>query len=216
MTHQPHHHVPESLLFEYAAGACSEGEALLVAVHCALCPTCRVQVEALQAIGGELFEELEPAALDADAEARILAALDEPVPQPAARPDPDGVLPRPLVDLVGPASQLPWRFKVPGIKQCDIPVSHGSVPVQLFRLSAGLRIPRHQHQGTERTLVLTGGFTDNAGSYARGDVAIYGEGWDHVQTIDPGEPCIALVVNDGKLLPRTLLGRVVSLLVGSA
>lgn len=212
----PAHHLPEEMLLEYAAGSCTEGEALMVAVHCTLCPQCRARVEVLEAVGDALWDELDDAPLAANAEARMLAALDEePAPRSAPPTDPDGLLPAPLVELVGPSDALPWRFLGPGIRAIDLPVAHGELAVQLVRLSPRLRVPKHEHRGLERTLILSGGLSDNVGEYGRGDVLVYGEDFLHERIrIDPGEPCIALSVNDHPFLPRSFLGKLFRAVTG--
>ena len=84
------------------------------------------------------------------------------------------------------------------------------MPARLFRLAPGSTVPDHDHVGTETTLVFTGGFTDEGGHYQRGDVAIRGETATHQQRIDPGEPCVVMVLADNPLVPRTLRGWVAS------
>jgi putative transcriptional regulator len=211
------HHPPDDLLASYAAGAADDGESLLVATHLALCPRCRDVVDRLDGLGGALADHAPPVALAPDALDRALARLDEPAPPPAPMP-PAGELdvPMPLRALTGPLGQVPFRGAGPGIWRFDLPLSRPDRPVALLSLRPGLRIPAHRHTATERGLVLRGGYTDETGHFQRGDVQIRGpdEADTHRQTIDDGERCVVLMVDDGSKLPSTWYGRLVGWLFG--
>ena len=86
------HHPTDELLLEYAAGTAAEPEALLVACHLTLCPTCRAVVEAAHTAASALAGEAVGAVAD-DVLATTLARLDEPEETAPPRIDPDGVLP---------------------------------------------------------------------------------------------------------------------------
>ena len=49
----------------------------------------------------------------------------------------------------------------------------------LLWIDAGIALPTHGHEGNESTLVLTGNFEDESGTYARGDVAQVGPETNH-------------------------------------
>ena len=71
--------------------------------------------------------------------------------------------------------------------------------VELLRIEPGHGAPRHTHEGTEYTLVVSGGFTDENGSYGPGEVSIVDSSHTHQPIADPGEICYALAVTDGNL-----------------
>lgn len=210
------HHVPDELLAAYAAGTADEGEALLVATHLALCPRCRAYCDGLDEIGGALLERVEEPVGDGGLEA-VLALLDTPEPPRAPMP-PAGPndLPMPLRGITGPLADIPFRTTAPGIWRLDLPQSRTERPVALLSLRPGLTIPPHRHSGTERGLVLQGGFTDDVGHYGRGDVSIRGpeDAEPHHQQIDDGERCVVLMVDDGAKIPTTWMGRLVNFLFG--
>lgn len=203
----PHHHPTDQDLLDYATGAASSGLALLVAAHATLCPPCRARVADFEAAGGALLADLPPVPTTPGLEAALLARLDRPLPVPPPSGDPAGVLPAPLAARVGPSRTLAWRRVVPGIERVDVDPEGGPYAPRLFRLAPGLAIPPHRHTGTERTLVLAGGFHDNVGHYGRGDVSVLDDVIVHDQHIDAGDPCLALVVADGPLRPTTTYGR---------
>ena len=202
------HHLTEAQILAYSAGSATEADALMTACHLTLCPHCRHRLESAEAVGGAL---LEAQSADVDVEGLLsgmAGLLDEPEAQPEPpRYDPDGVLPAPLAAHVGRFSDLPWTWRFPAVEEV---VVHGvpsdGMPVRLFRLGAGSRVPDHRHDGREHTLVLTGGFTDDDGHYTRGDLALRDSEGTHRQRIDPGDPCVVLVVADNPLISETIRG----------
>src|SRR5690606_29760033 len=106
----------------------------------------------------------------------------------------------------------PWRRMFPGVHSLDVPGVDDGKLVKLFRFAAGLVVPEHGHRGLERTLVLSGGFTDEDGHHARGDLSILDETRPHEQHIDADGPCTWLLVADDRLVPRTLTGWIARLL----
>jgi putative transcriptional regulator len=67
-------------------------------------------------------------------------------------------------------------------------------------------MPHHGHAGTELTMVLSGGYQDVTGAYARGDVATADGALVHQPIADADEACICLTVTTGMLLPTRVLG----------
>jgi putative transcriptional regulator len=62
------------------------------------------------------------------------------------------------------------------------------------------------------TMVLAGGYTDESGSFARGDVENADSSVVHQPIADQGEPCICVTVTQGPLLPTGLF-RLISRLI---
>ena len=59
----------------------------------------------------------------------------------------------------------------------------------------------------DEALVFTGAIEETGRRFARGDLATRERGEQHEQRIAGGELCVALVVNEGPLVPLTLRGR---------
>jgi len=57
-------------------------------------------------------------------------------------------------------------------------------------------------------VVFQGGLKDENVELERGDAATMVGGETHRQRVQPGPPCIALIVNEGPPLPLTLVGQV--------
>lgn len=210
----PEHHAPDEILIAYAAGSLGASESLLVACHLTLCPRCRDLVADAEAVGAALLAS-EPAPPGRASLEAMLARLDEDEPPapPAAPVDPRGVVPAPLYARIGDIDAAPWRRILAGMYMLDVPGADDKF-VKLFRFDAGLRVPKHRHPGFEGTLVLSGGFTDEDGHHVRGDLSVLDETRPHEQHIDPDGPCTWLVVADGKIIPRTLLGWIGRIFLG--
>jgi putative transcriptional regulator len=220
-THRlPHHHLDEEALLGYASGALGEAESVLVATHLALCPGCRDRVTVYESLGGEVLKQIEPSSLSDDAFAKTMACLSdvETVEAPVASADFDHAtlttLPRPLRDYIGGnLDALPWKSRGRGVKELPVEIGDGSVRASLLRIRPGESIPQHTHEGVESTLVLKGAFSDETGTYARGDVAIATEDHDHSPVAGTADECICFAVIEGPLRFTGPIGRVLNLFV---
>ena len=215
-TPAPAHHVPPEGLLEYVAGASTDPASLAIACHLALCPACAAETSALEAVGGSILaaspgRELAPGALES-----ALAQLDAP-PQSrteasVARAAPEFLtpfgLPAPLLRQL-PVAAADWRFVIPGVRAIDLPVTSTDATARLISFGGGVTIPLHDHGGPEYVVVFSGALEEKAEGkcFGRGDISIRVTGERHEQRATPGQPCIALVVNEGKLRPLTLRGR---------
>ena len=106
----PNFHLGSESLLDYATGAMPEPMAVLVATHLTLCPSCRAEATRLEALGGELFDELDGEPVSSDLLSRVMTCLDDEarsdeVPSiPPARSD--AILIRPLC-----AGICPWSSR---------------------------------------------------------------------------------------------------------
>jgi putative transcriptional regulator len=202
-------------LIAYAAGSQDEPVALVVATHLALCPRCREEIARLEDLGGVLLEEEQAEALDEASVERVLARLDDaaeeaPTP-PATEPAPvDPRVPRPLRDYLGnELEQLEWT-SYRGLEKAELLSDIPGFRTRLMRIKSGTAMPAHTHEGTELTLVLAGGFTDEHGHFLRGDVAEADASTDHRPVADPGEDCLCLAVTDAPLRLTGPFGRLLN------
>jgi putative transcriptional regulator len=214
----PSVHPELALLSAYAAGTTPEAVSLAVACHLSLCGRCRATVDGLDAVGGAMLgdgrAEMSPGALEA-----VLSRLDQPGPPAPARPPvPAWASHLPVPGPLRPyLEQSPrWQRPVPGVRQVGLPLAHGGTPVRLVELRAGFEVPLHGHEGAELNLVLQGGY-DDLGSdetFLPGDLSVRSADVEHgIRAHDDG-PCTVLVVLEGRLLPRTLLGHVAAWVSG--
>jgi putative transcriptional regulator len=91
-----------------------------------------------------------------------------------------------------------------------------SLPLRLFRFRPGYVIPQHGHQGTESILILRGTLGDsrNGQRYRTGDLCRNEPGSEHFQDVGTDEPCISLVASEGRVVPKSFLGRVLQRIAG--
>ncbi|MEQ8355002.1 MAG: ChrR family anti-sigma-E factor [Kiloniellaceae bacterium] len=210
----PQHHLPEEVLLDHAAGSLSEGMALLVATHLALCPGCRAAATEFDALGGALLAAITPQALAPEAFEQVLARIDADELLPAAEAAATAAhgLPLPLNDYVGSAVEsLPWRRLLRGIETAELKPrgarSSEGFPVSLMRLAPSTAVPRHTHQGLEITMVLQGGYSDAGLHYERGDVQISDASVDHRPVVADESSCLCLVYQDAPLRLTGPIGR---------
>lgn len=215
----PHHHPGDDHLVAYAAGSQDEPVALLVATHLALCPRCRAEVAQFEALGGVLLEDQETEAMQDDSLERVLARLDDTAPEEPVPPAPraaarlaeaEPLVPRPLRDCLGEGlNQLHWTtFR--GLEKVELLPEFPSFRTRLMRIKSGTAMPTHTHEGSELTLVLTGGFSDVNGHFLRGDVAEADPSVTHQPIADPGEDCLCLAVTDAPLRLTGPFGRLLN------
>jgi putative transcriptional regulator len=221
----PAHHLDDDVLLAYATGTTTEPVALVAACHLTLCAACRESVAAAETVGGALLDEGPEVPLSDDVLGQVLARLDEYAPGGSPGrvvPEPfvfAGIpLPRPLARYLNDGDQVhdprrKFRFLAPGVRGIDLPVTAlPGVRTRLLWLDPGVQIPRHAHAAPEFMLVFSGGLSDDGEHFGRGDVQFRDTAAVHVQLVDPDRPCIALVVNEGALLPQTWRGKLVSFL----
>jgi putative transcriptional regulator len=228
----PNHHLTDSWLLEYAAGATAEAHGLFVATHLALCPPCRDKVRGYEALGGALLDQLPPTPLAAGRIESALKALDGQEPRPRAAPSPVAVtpekgrlrpeqvftrplspsLPSPLRGYVrAELNQLPWRRVKSGLAESVLPLPEKGPHTRLMLLQAGASIPRHAHRGVEGVLILTGGLSDGKQHLRRGDTMLSDESVEHENIADTEEDCLALIVSDGSIRLTGALGGLLNL-----
>lgn len=199
-------HPPAELLLSYAAGSLDEASALLIATHATLCPLCRDEIAANEALGGLVLDELPPDRMRDDALSSLLQRLtDEPAPA-AAPKEAMPKLPAPLLPYVKSKDrQIHWHFVAPGIKQTPL-LERPEVRVRLLKISAGKPMPHHRHGGTEYTLVLEGAYRDETGHFGVGDFIIADLEVGH-QPVAAEKGCVCLVMSVAPVQLTSRLGR---------
>jgi len=210
------HHPNDEDLLDYASGRFHEPFAVLIASHLTLCPSCRATVADYEALGGAAVEAGPAAALDVGSLDAVLARLDEPEPMLTHAPAPPPVgdlrhFPSPLRAFVG--GQPAWKRVMSGLDEVEIGDGTGEVRARLMRIAPGCSMPRHTHGGREMLVVLDGGYSDEFGSYDRGDVATADPDVVHKPVADPVEGCLCFAVTDAPLKLTGPIVRVLNLFI---
>jgi putative transcriptional regulator len=221
-----------ALLLDYATGALDRPLEILVETHISLNKQSARQLRMLMQLGGVLLEECEPVSLSEDALDTVMAEIESAeveIEESQRRQDnvvafepsktPQQIvahLPRPLADYIPDLScDKSWRRITKGLSQCRIQFNGTEVEANIYRIAPGTAIPVHSHEGTEVTLVLAGGFTDETGSFGPGDIAIQETGATHKPVADDDGECIVFAINEGNIRLANPIGRVLSYLVNS-
>ncbi len=204
------HHLTDDILLAYSAATLPEAFNLMVAAHVSLCDDCRARLEAFDAVGGAVLDDICDSVGMSDgalAATMALIAGGPPVGVPrAARRA--GVLPAPLQDYVGgDLDAIQWRPVGMGVKQAILPTSKDAA-ARLLLIPAGAAMPDHGHGGLEMTMALQGAFIDAGERFGRGDVEVATADLAHTPIADIGEDCICLAVTDAPLKFKSLLPRI--------
>lgn len=200
----------------YAAGTADPALCLLVETQAQLRDDVRHQLELADCAAGAFLESERPAPMSFRALERTLDLIDRLDPEDTsvrkvasiAQKSLDEMirLPEPLKDHVFRAvEKTGWQFASPGLRKLDLDIPGGS-DVRLLRIEPGHGAPRHTHIGQEYTLVVTGSFTDETGSFGPGDISVVGPDCVHRPIADAGDVCFALTVREGGMKFTGALG----------
>ena len=207
--------ISDDWIVSYASGALSEAHALVVASHCSYHQELQDKVADAENIGGLLMENCNPSEVSNDLFENIMDKLDE---EPAAEITSanDNALPGPLAEYIGkPLDELKWRMMGPGLSQVRLWTGPNDERLWLLKAKGGAKIPTHDHNGLELTLVLQGSYHIGEDCYRPGMLEIADEDTkDHTPMIDHGEDCICLVVTEAPIKIHSLIGRLVQPFIG--
>ena len=208
-------HPIDALMAQYASGQLSPALHGLVAAHLAIKPDNRGFVDALEELNARELEMTAPAPIRGR-DSRLAAIFDAPVRPARAQTQADPIIPAPLADFIGyRLDAVPWRTVLPGIREFHVPHAEKSGgEASLLWIKPGRIMPSHTHDGTEVTLVLTGGFSDASGHYRRGDIAFADSDIDHRPRADEDEDCVCFAVTDAPLRLTGPFGRIMQRLFG--
>lgn len=205
----------ERLTCAYASGALDAGLRLLVETQAHLTPEGVEDLGHAEALAGALFEREPPSAVRPDALESVFARIAQDKsadPRREAARRAGAVieeilhLPKPIQDAALAAiGRGGWSFGGPGLRTLQLDLG-SDVKAEIMRIEPGWRAPRHDHVGSEFTLVMTGAFEDERGHYGVGDIAVAGPGVMHRPTAAPGSVCYALAVTEGPLAFTGALG----------
>lgn len=194
------HHPNNQLLAEYCAAQLPLALSVAVSAHiemCSLCQTALHKIESAQA--EQTWQQADVEVCDfGDLLQDILAT---PCTDKKSKPKADLI-----VKLAKHHYQLPRAFRsfqsirwssMGAIKKARLISDEESVRASLLHIIKGAEIPTHTHKGYEVTLLLAGSFSDESGSYNKGDFILL----DNENTHSPkaNENCVCYTVQDAPL-----------------
>jgi putative transcriptional regulator len=190
----------------FSLGKLPEHEALFVSAHLSMCPECKEAVCELDDIAGQALSVMDTEGDCEDLLSSTLAMLDDIEPEPAYTPPSVDVskvpnwLPAPINQIV--AKQHPngiqWKRVLPHLSVTQLSSVNG-YELNLHRIKAGGRIPKHTHNGREMTVLLQGGFSDSYGDYNEGDFIVRDGEHEHSPIAAENEECICLTLTEKPL-----------------
>ena len=215
------HHLSEELLLDYSSGALSEAWSIAVAAHLSKCPRCRASHAKLEEIGGSLLTDSTPEELSDDIFSNVLDRLDEvgasvgnEIRKNFGWASSYGI-PSVVADyLAADTEELPWKSLGLGVSQVVLETKDKSATARLLKIPAGKKVPHHSHNGRELTVIFSGGFTDETGSYGPGDIQEIHGNIEHQPWVRDGEDCICLAVTEAPLKFSNVAVRLAQPLIG--
>ncbi|MEQ9317020.1 MAG: cupin domain-containing protein [Henriciella sp.] len=199
----------------YAAGRLSPPFALLVETQSALRADIAGDVAVAEEAAGAILESEQVDRLAPNAFEKALKAIDalddRAAEVDAARTAGEGLtellaLPEPLrTEAIDSCGRGGWQKLTKGVQRLDLG-TNSALYAHLYRIEPGSAVPHHTHRGNEYTLVVQGGFTDDAGSYGPGDICCQTPSDFHQPVADQDGVCFALAVSEGGMKFTGVLG----------
>ena len=215
------HHLSEELLLDYSSGALSEAWSIAVAAHLSKCSHCRALHAKLEEVGGSLLTDSAPEGLSNGIFENVLDRLDEAGPavgnevrhnvEWGSRYGIPGVV---TEYLAADTKKLPWKSLGLGVSQVILETKDSSATARLLKIPAGKKVPHHSHNGRELTVIFSGGFTDETGSYGPGDIQEIHGNTEHQPWVREEEDCICLAVTEAPLKFSNVAVRLAQPLIG--
>ena len=195
------HHPQEDTLLSYASGALDEASSLVIATHLTLCPHCRADVSVAEAVGGMLLDEMAPAEIKGFA--AIINRLNET--GAVASPLTHTNYPRTLDAYLSPKTK--WRSLGAGLRYAPL-LREGEIRAGLLVCAPGAGVTLHTHDGDEMTVVLAGEYQDGDQHFQMGDVQCTDATVMHHPVAHSQTGCTVLLLNKGRLRPKSFLARI--------
>ncbi len=194
-------------ILDRVSGAAPDAVRVLADCHAALNAEAAARLGDAEAVFGVMLEGVTPAPLAPGAKDRALASAARRS-QPGNEPVRDTLFPAPLEAIVQrqTGGMLVWKPCFGGREEIILDVlTRDGVEASLIRLKPGAKVPRHDHDGEELTLVLSGVFSDGRAEYRRGEVCEAGPGIAHQPRAAGDQPCVCFAVTLGEVRPTNPL-----------
>lgn len=232
-----HFHPDDNLLTEYASGSLDWALALSMKTHLSMCPQCRTRVDELITLGAVLLDTQnvahaqldEPQIKDSERFAKLMnkikaksaeqsqkAPIDNTEQTPSnrseKRPSNSALegLPPIVQTLIKSEKTLNWKRLSPSLKQARLATGQDKYEVSLHKIRKGGKVAEHDHGGTEITVILHGAFSDENGSYSKGDFLRREPGDKHRPTASQDQDCICLSIVEAPVVITGIMGRVIN------
>ena len=180
------------LIFEYAAGTSNIAKSLMASTYLFLNSSQRATYNEFEQYCGlelENSESISPQNFSAedcintkDIETSNQRSLDNPIHK-----------------FIKPFSELKWKNVFKGFYEYSFSVSNKE-KAKLIKINPGISVPLHSHNGKEYILVLEGSFSDEYGTYKKGDLQINDSKIKHTPVANNKDCCICLSITEDDIV----------------
>lgn len=195
----------DGLVLDAASGAAPKALLVLAQSQAALRADARERLDCVEAAFGSLLEQSPEAELSADLFDQTVGELDNASgvqDERDAQGMAEGGLPAPIAHALMGQKERGWKRRFGGLQERVIDsLCEPGIRARLVRIPPGAGTIEHGHEGDEHTLVLSGAFVDEHGSYDVGDACVAGPNEVHHPRVEGSKACICFVVECGALKP---------------
>lgn len=194
-------HPNQQMLKVFSAGELPLSLSIAMSAHIELCDECAQQAfEVEESLSQGTWQENNVE--NADFSDMLQAIMTEPV-QVQAKPQ---VTPKSTTHIAGRDYVLPTAFRqfkdlkwsgFGAVSRARVINDEQNVRASLLHIDKNGRIPEHQHKGYELTLLLDGSFSDETGTYHKGDFIWLDGEQSHSPYTEKG--CLCYAVQDAPL-----------------
>ena len=214
-------HPGEEFLLDYTTGSLTEGWSLAIATHLTFCSKCRKDIADIEALGGTMLETIKATHIEVNTaekiieKARQLKTGRNLMPEKTGNGSNPHKLPMLLLPYLDSSkNEVPWKRLGFGVNQFLLRTSDETTTARLLKIPGGRSVLEHSHNGSELTVVLSGKFSDETGTYGKGDFQQADEQLTHKPQTIGEDPCVCLLVTNSPLRFTGTMGRLIHPLLG--
>ncbi len=193
-----YHHPDASVILNAASGQLPTIHHLSIQLHAQVCETCQKLLSEFEQKGGENLQQLSDSPLVALTFSALLDKIGDTEQDSKASTETYDTQ-RILEDILmkGTSSDLNWHWRTRRFAEIPLSANDDNFEAKLIYFKKGFKVPQHTHKGDEVTIVLHGAFSDDSGTYKRGDYV-------HKTSLDRHSPiaesdCICLAITNAPL-----------------
>lgn len=200
------HHPSIEVLTKFAAGEFPNSISVAISIHVEMCDQCKAKLETINLHNADSAFLAEKTESDCEATNFLSQEMEDLIGEITMDLSIDKVIPMPIkhFSVKGKKYALPtalnhleqsnWQ-NLGKISRSRIELDDGDLRSSMLHIDAGGEVPPHTHSGFELTVLLDGSFTDDMGTYNKGDfVWLDGQHTHNPKTLD-GCICYTVVSN---------------------
>ena len=213
------YHPDSRMLTDFASANLPLSEAVCVSAHLEFCGKCRAHVKQLNELGALLMESSATEPVASDSFERLMGKIDAPSAEAPDRAPQSNVpsvapsastprVPRALKGILSAGfDKLSWVQLGANLRIAPLSIDSNARETAIYDIKAGGRMPEHEHNGEEITILLKGSFSDAEGTYSQGDFVVRNKGEAHQPTATQDMDCVCLVSLERPIKPKSWLYR---------